>query len=503
MKKTILYYWKKNFKNYKNDSFFWDNTFWMQTKKDFIIKTYLISNYIKRIEWKYIWIMLPSVWSASILIISTYLAGKIPVMFNWTLWKEAFDHCVSFSKVDKILTSSVFYSKVTNEFLEKYNKSNKFIFLEDLLKDITLKNKVLALIKSIYLPIKKIEKNAVILFTSGSEALPKAVCLTHKNIIENIKWSLNIFSLEKNDKLLWFLPPFHSFWFTINTIMPLITWMRVVYTPDPNDAKTILEIIKHTKITALTSTPTFFKMIMWLAKNNDLQTIRYVVLWAEKCPLELFEKFKKLSVTWKILEWYWITECSPVVSINPLIWSKKWTVWKILPNLDCKIINLDTNKESKIWEQWMIYLYWSSIFNWYLDKKLKSPFKIIVWKKYYETWDLWFIDKDWFLTITWRIKRFIKIAWEMISLPFIENILLEKYSTKDALKIAIEAIEKDWVAKITLFSVERLELEEVNDYLRNRWVSNLIKISNIYIVDIIPLLWTWKVDYRSLKKLIL
>jgi acyl-coenzyme A synthetase/AMP-(fatty) acid ligase len=42
--------------------------------------------------------------------------------------------------------------------------------------------------------------------------------------------------------------------------------MRVVYTPDPNDAKTILEVIKNSKITSLTATPTFLKMIMSLAK---------------------------------------------------------------------------------------------------------------------------------------------------------------------------------------------------------------------------------------------
>jgi hypothetical protein len=55
-------------------------------------------------------------------------------MFNWTLGKEAFDHCVAFSKVDKILTSSNFYDKVKNDFLEEHNSKKKFVFLEELLK---------------------------------------------------------------------------------------------------------------------------------------------------------------------------------------------------------------------------------------------------------------------------------------------------------------------------------------------------------------------------------
>jgi long-chain-fatty-acid--[acyl-carrier-protein] ligase len=59
-----------------------------------------------------------------------------------------------------------------------------------------------------------------------------------------------------------FLPPFHSFGFTINTIMPIITGLRVAYTPDPNDAQNIVGIIKHCQITSLTATPTFLSMIL-------------------------------------------------------------------------------------------------------------------------------------------------------------------------------------------------------------------------------------------------
>ncbi len=499
---TILSLWKKEFSKNKNEKFLWDNILWMQSKKDFTIKAYLISDYIKSIKWDYVGIMLPAVWSASLLIIATYLAWKTPVMFNWTLGKESFKHCKDFSKVEFILTSSNFYDKVKNDFLEEYNKTNTFVYLEDLLKNINLWKKLKALIKSKLMIIPKLPDIAVMLFTSGSESLPKAVPLTHTNLIENINWALNIFEIKTDDILLGFLPPFHSFGFTINTIMPLITWLRVVYTPDPNDAKTILEIIKHTKITAITSTPTFLKMIMVLAKWDDLQNIRYAIVWAEKCPTEVFEKFRQLSPNWVILEWYWITECSPVLSINPIVWSKPWTVWKIIPNLDCKILNLENMQELKVWEQGMIYVSWSSIFNWYLDTNLENPFEEIDSKKYYKTWDLWFIDSDWFLTITWRLKRFIKIAWEMISLPFVENILLEKYGSDKELKIAIEAIEKDWNAKIVLFSLEHIETEDVNNYLRKRWVSNLVKISENIIIEQIPVLGTGKTDYKVLKKMI-
>jgi len=527
--KTIPQLWKQNFKKSKKEDFLWDNILWKQTKKDFIIKVYFIAGRIKKIcpernalgvKWDYVWIMLPAVWGASLLIMATYLAGKIPVMFNWTLPSDAFKHCVNFSKVEKIISVSSFFDRVKSPVLEEYRKEDKFIFLEDLLKDWKITEKVWALFKSFYMPVPSFAtslplgetewgQTAVILFTSGSESLPKAVSLTHENLIENIKWATEIFKVQQDDVLLGFLPPFHSFGFTVNTIMPLISGVRVAYTPDPNDAKTILEVIKNTKTTALTATPTFLKMVMNLANWDDLKSIRYAVVWAEKCPQGVFDIFSELCPDWKILEWYWITECSPVVSINPIDWAKPWTVWKVIWCLDCKIISVDSGEECKTWEQWMIYVKWKSIFNWYLDDKIESPFENIFplldkegARGWYKTGDLWFLDSDWFLSITWRLKRFIKIAWEMISLPFVEWVISEKYWSDEELRIAIEALEKDWEAKIVLFTIEHLEVEEVNDYMRKNWVPNLVKISEVIKVDEIPVLGTGKTDYKELKKMI-
>jgi acyl-CoA synthetase (AMP-forming)/AMP-acid ligase II len=52
---------------------------------------------------------------------ATYLAGKIPVMFNWTLPTDAFKHCVNFSKVEKIISVSSFYDRVKSPVLDEYN----------------------------------------------------------------------------------------------------------------------------------------------------------------------------------------------------------------------------------------------------------------------------------------------------------------------------------------------------------------------------------------------
>jgi acyl carrier protein len=159
---------------------------------------------------------------------------------------------------------------------------------------------------------------------------------------------------------------------------------------------------------------------------------------------------------------------------------------------------LENNAEVQAKEQWMIYFSWENVFSGYVDTNLESPFEEINGKKYYKTWDLWYLDEEWYLFITWRLKRFIKIAWEMISLPFIEWILNKKYWSN----LAIEAREENFNVKIVLFSSENLDLDEIQLYLRQNGVSNLVKINGLVKLESIPVLWTWKIDYKELKNMI-
>lgn len=500
---TIPELMKKAFKKNKSESFCYDQAFGLQSKKNYLIKAYLIADLLKKYPGNYIGIMLPALTGTSLLVMATYLAGKIPVMINWTQSQEAFEHCLKYQKLPAIITSKTFYNKVKLDYFDEH----PMIFLEDMLKKISLKQKLVALYKSYRMPIAKQQKEAVILFTSGSEWLPKAVSLTHQNIIQNIKWSFQLVNLRKDDILLGFLPPFHSFGFTITTICPLITGMRVVYSPDPNDAKTLAGLVEHTKITGLAATPTFFKGILSSWSAEQLETLNAVIVWAEKCPKEIFDSLAKKLPKTKLVEWYGITECSPVISVNPLEKPKAGTVGLPIIWLEVLILDLETNKEIKQkWKEWMIFVSGPSVFGWYLDKKLENPFVKIGKKNFYKTGDLWYLDKDWYIVISGRLKRFIKIAGEMISLPYIEQVFLDKYSKWDEIIMAIEAIElDDWKAKIAFFIVDKEKkpnIKELNDYLRERWVSNLVSISEVIVVKEIPVLWTGKTDYKVLKAMI-
>lgn len=182
---TILTAMKANFQQLGGKtSVCYDQLFGVQSVSDYLIKAYLIADILKTFPGKNVAIMLPALSATSLLIVACYLAEKIPVMLNWTQSEEAFAHCVESQEISVILTAGSFYQKVQTPWLKNY----KMTFFEELLKGVSLGKKLKAVLKSKMFSLpKQLDSTAVILFTSGSEALPKAVPLTHQNILQDIK----------------------------------------------------------------------------------------------------------------------------------------------------------------------------------------------------------------------------------------------------------------------------------------------------------------------------
>ena len=306
--------------------------------------------------------MLPSLSATSLLIVACYLAEKIPVMLNWTQSEEAFAHCVKSQNISVILTNGSFFQKIQTPWLKHYEMT----FFEELLKGVSLGKKLKALVKAIFFSIPTtLDDTAVLLFTSGSEALPKAVPLTHQNILQDIKGATGILDLKEDDILLAFLPPFHSFGFSVNTILPLVSGVRSVYTPDPNDSSMLVNLIQHTKITLLTSTPTFLKGICAIAHTDQFSSLRLAVVGAEKASEELFHLFSVKAPKAVLLEGYGITECSPIIAVNPFsskIKVKNGSVGFPIKGAILKILDIETDKECKIGQEGMIYVSGAFVF---------------------------------------------------------------------------------------------------------------------------------------------
>ncbi|MDP4269686.1 MAG: AMP-binding protein [Bacteroidota bacterium] len=503
--KNILWQFLDSFTENPNDPFTYDAMLGSTDRKAFLLKACVVSQHLKkRVKGKHVGIMLPATQSATLLVIASYMAGKIPVMLNWTVGKKVLEHCIETAEVEVILSASTFISKV-EELLPESIKS-KLLYLDKEAPNIALSTKLkgvlTARLPKLFLPYKKLDEIAVILFTSGSEALPKAVPLTHRNITSDLNSVFRMLEIDRNYTFLGFLPPFHSFGFTVLIALPLAAGLKVAYTPNPTDAREVLKILKHTKANILLGTPGFLKLLMGVGSAYYFKTIRLVISGAEAMTPVVKEQFDRLTTDAYLIEGYGITECAPIIAANLFEKQKLNSVGKILPDVECIILDLNTGQRCQPGEAGMIYVRGANVFSGYLGNEVASPFEEIDGKTFYKTGDLGYLDEEDFLYITGRLKRFIKIAGEMISLPFIENILLEKYGEEERQVLAIEGSDKTVPPQIVLFAAIPIDMNEANDYLISHGVAPIAKIKSVIQLEEIPLLGTGKTDYKVLRQLI-
>ena len=493
------------FSKNKAEYFAWDATTGTSTRKSFFLKAAVVSRLIRsRVKGKYVGIMLPALQSTTLLTIASYMAGKVPVMLNWTVGHKVLSYCADLTQLDTIITAGAFYEKVKDNIPEEI--AGRLLFLEKEVKNISLGMKLKGVMMATFPKLfinTKIDKTAVVLFTSGSETLPKAVPLTHENVISDLWGALQLFDIRVNGIFLSFLPPFHSFGFTVLSVLPLITAVKVAYTPNPTNLREVVDVLKHTKANNIMVTPTLLKMIMARAEKEDMASVELVISGAESLHKDIKARFEEMTDKKSlIIEGYGITECSPIVSLNPRDWQKLNSVGKFIKGIDYLIMDLDTQKPLPAGKEGMILVRGRSVFEGYLDKKIDSPFITIEGKEYYKTGDLGYVDEDGFLFITGRLKRFIKIGGEMISMPFIEKVLEEKYGEEGRHVLAVEGSDKGKEPVVVLFSVNELDMSEVNRYLREQGVASIARIREIRKIDEIPMLGSGKTDYRKLKEMI-
>lgn len=504
--KNVLEHFIKVFTKNKDEYFAWDNVSGTSNRADFFLKATVVSQLIKsKTDHHYVGIMLPALQSTTLLIIATYMAGKVPVMLNWTVGNKVLEHCVDITDLDIIITAGSFYDKVKEQIPDSVAK--KLMFLEKEVKNIStpMKLKGLAMFKFPRLFINtKIDKTAVVLFTSGSETLPKAVPLTHENVVSDLYGGLNIIDIRVQSIFLSFLPPFHSFGFTVLSILPLITGVKVAYTPNPTNLGEVVEAIRHNKANNIMATPTLLKMIMAKASKEDLESVELVISGAESLHPDIKTQFEEMTKGHNslIIEGYGITECAPIVSLNPFDTQKTNSVGKAIKGADVIVADTNNFKKLGVHEEGMFLVRGMNVFNGYLDKEIESPFIDVDDKTYYKTGDLGYIDEDGYLFITGRLKRFVKIGGEMISLPFIEKVLVSKYGEEGKNTIAVEGTDKGLEPTVVLFSTKELDKSEVNAYLRENGVAAIAKIRDIKIVDEIPILGSGKINYRYLKEIV-
>jgi len=448
-------------------------------------------------------LMLPASVAADIALLALFWARKLPVLLNWTTGPVNLNHAAKVMRLQRVVTSRKFIDRLGLKF-----EGIEYTFLEDTRADIGKLEAVTTLLTAKFIsggllasvPRPDPSEPAVVLFTSGSEKAPKAVPLTHGNIMHDVRAGAAAFGFQRDDILLGFLPPFHSFGLSANIVLPLVGGVRVVHHADPTDAAGLARKIAAYKPTLLFSTPTFVSYILNAAKPADLASLRIVVTGAEKCPDSLFARAKEMMPRAILSEGYGITECSPVVSVNRPGNVRPGTIGQPIDGVEVCVVDPESMQPLPTGQRGLLLVHGPTIFPGYLDYDGPSPFHEHDGKRWYITGDLAFLDAENFIHFAGRLKRFLKAGGEMISLPALEEPLAAAYpSAENGPQVAVEGIETPEGRKIVLFTTTDLKLADANALLTQAGFRGIMRLDEVRRLEKLPVLGTGKLDYKVLR----
>lgn len=473
----------------------------------------VLSLEIEKMPGDNIGILLPASVAAYVTIFAALLAGKTPVMLNWTAGFRNLEHAAEVCNLQVVLSSFRFLSRLENGNLGRID--DLLMLLEEMRREISFKTKL----KGLFLSFRKAQKiiqklprhpneedSAVIIFTSGTETLPKGVPLSHRNLLSNQNAALSCISVQSSDILYGVLPPFHSFGFSVTGIFPLLAGIKVCYAPDPTDSRALSNDIAHWKPTFFCCAPTFVQAVLRIASDEELKSLKKIMTGGEKAPQELFDTLQLMG---KIaIEGYGISECSPIVTLERENEPHKG-VGRALPNVELCVIDPETDQKLEMGQEGEVCIFGPSVFGGYLGVK-KDPFIEIENKKWYRSGDRGYLEKDGTLMLTGRLKRFVKIGGEMVSLGGLEEDLISICMKKkwapskiEGRILAVTALgresEKPQIILFTTFDVER---ETLNIVLKEEGHGRLVKIAEIHKIAEIPLTGIGKTHYHQLDEML-
>ena len=443
--------------------------------------------------------LLPNSVTGVVAIFGCHFAHKAAAILNYTFPLPTLIRCCERAHIDVLLTSHQFLEKSQLTALpgQLAERGIRTLYLEDIAKRIGRLAKLSGLLR---VKLKRLQTErsnpddaAVILFTSGSEAEPKAVVLTHRNLLSNVEQILQAFPVSKHEVMFCPLPHFHALGLTGGVLLPLLNGMRSIIGLSPLRHKENLHLLRTEKPTVMISTDTFLSQLYKAGKPEDFASLRFVVAGAERLKPRTHELYNKLGIT--MLEGYGATEAAPVIAVNVPGATRQGTVGRILPHIEYRI-----EPHEGIEEGGILHVRGPNLMKSYLHDLAENRSSLD--DGWYNTGDIVTVDADGFLVIKGRKKRFTKIAGEMVSLGFIEDEVTRLSPDYHHAAIAIET-EDQSKPRIRLYTSDpALQANTLREHFSSARIPNTWLPRDVVYMAELPVLRTGKIDYQTLQKLI-
>jgi acyl-[acyl-carrier-protein]-phospholipid O-acyltransferase/long-chain-fatty-acid--[acyl-carrier-protein] ligase len=524
-----------------------------------LVRTVFLARRLKQV-WagqKMVGLLLPPSVPGALVNFAAMLAGKVPVNLNYTVSEETLASCIRQCEIKTVITSKLFLDRL------KLKVPCETVMLEEMVgmaaqpklgrRDArpAFGEKLAAFLMACFLPTGLLERLlgrekkialddlATIIFSSGSTGDPKGVMLSHYNIGSNIEQLEQVLGLNHRDCVLGVLPFFHSFGFTGALCLPAALGVRVVYYPNPLDAKTIGLLVREYKATFLLATPTFLQLYLRGCAAEDFGSLRVVMTGAEKLPDRLAAAFDD-QFGIRPLEGYGCTECAPAVAVNThdfrsagfrQVGAKRGKIGHPLPGVSVRIVDPETRAPLPAGQPGLLLVHGPNVMLGYLGKPEKTdevlvaaslgpgeviaapasqeaprdvpsrPHKADVW---YVTGDVAAIDEDGFLQITDRLSRFSKIGGEMVPHIKVEEKLHELAgATEQTFVVVGVPDEKKGERLVVLHTLADGPLAACLEKMSRCDLPNLWKprAGQFVRVEAFPHLGTGKLDLRKVREI--
>lgn len=447
-------------------------------------------------------VLLPNLAPTMGLVFGMSAFGRIPAMLNYTAGADGMQAACVAAQVRTIVTSRAFIEQAKLADKLEALEGVDYLYLEDLRADMGLADKLWLVLWAMPFPrlatrIGQPDDAAVVLFTSGSEGKPKGVVLSHSALLANVAQIRAVVDFSVDDKILNALPLFHSFGLTGGGLLPILTGAHVFLYPSPLHYRVIPELAYDRACTVLLGTSTFLGNYAKHAHPYDFFRLRYVIAGAEKLADSVRELwFDKFGL--RIFEGYGATETAPVMAVNTPMAFRRGTVGQFLPGMQHELVRVPGIERGG-----MLHVKGPNLMSGYLkfdQPGVLQPPSSEAGDGWYETGDIVDVDEDGFVRIVGRVKRFAKIAGEMVSLEVAEKIAAAA-SPSGVHAVSTQPDASKGEALVLFTTDKTLGRDALVAAAKAQGAAELAVPRKIVSVDSLPLLGTGKTDYVTLKQM--
>ncbi len=368
-------------------------------------------------------VLLPTSGAFQMALAASWMLGRTVVPLNYLLARRELDWIIDHAELDLVVTAG--------PMLERFGA------LPSHVQGLQLEKQSFKGIPPLFHPLRRADSHvAVMLYTSGTSGLPKGVQLTVGNIAANVDQCVRWANFTSRDCFLGVLPQFHSFGFTVTTVLPMVLGCGSLYTARFQVSR-VLDLLRRRRPTAFMAIPSMFNALLQskAARPEDFASLRYLVSGGEPLPDAVYDGFaERFGI--RICEGYGLTETAPVTNWTRPHEERRGVVGRPLDGVEEVIVDEVSGDRLPAGQDGEVRIRGENVMVGYY-KDPDATERAFDEDGFFRTGDMGRLSDDGFLSITGRIKEMLIIGGENVFPREIEDVLRRLPEVLDAAVIGM------------------------------------------------------------------